>query len=276
MFFCNTNLLTYVTIAHTLINVVTLAIANHKGGAGKTATTHNLGAALAAEGLRVLLVDADPQGSLTQSCGLAEPAGRSLAEVLGGSSPGRLRLADILVTVSERLTLAPADIALAGCELGLVSRLGRESVLKKALATRSDDFDICLIDCPPSAGLLTVAALVAADSVIIPTQPQAADLRGLRLFLDSVSQVQAELNPELQLLGVLVTFYDSRLNHHRAALAALQDSGLPVLPVTIGRSVRVAEAAGAGQPVTEYEPANKQAENYRQLAGEIIKWLNRT
>jgi chromosome partitioning protein len=256
-----------------LASVKTLAVANHKGGVGKTATAHNLGAALAAAGLRVLLVDADPQGSLTGICGAEDVEGRSLAEVLGGSSPGRLQLVDVLHQVGENLSLVPADLALAACELGLTSRLGREGVLRKALATVSGQFDLVIIDCPPSLGLLTVGALVAADAVLVPTQPQIVDLRGLALFLESVKTLQTELNPGLQLLGVLVTFYDSRLNHHRQAVEFIQSAGLPLLPVLIGRSVRVSEAAGQGQSVIQYEPNNPQAENYRQLASEVNKWL---
>jgi len=250
-----------------------LALANQKGGVGKTATAHNLGAILARDGLRVLLVDVDPQSSLTQVCRVGDVAGRSLAEVLGGAQPGRLPLSGAIVDLGGGLAIAPGDIALAAAELGLTSRLGREGVLKKALATVARDYDLILIDCPPSLGLLTVGALTAADAVLVPTQPLAVDLRGLRLFLETVDQVRQELNPALLLLGVLVTFYDARLNHHRQAIETMQSAGIPVLPVLIGRSIRVAEAAGAGQSVATFEPANPQAENYKQLAEVVRRWL---
>lgn len=252
----------------------TLTIANQKGGVGKTASAHALGVILAGQGLRVLVVDTDPQASLTQACGVTDCAGASLAEVLGGATPGRLRLADVVQDLGGGLSLAPADIALAACELGLTSRLGREAVLRKAVQTQAGRFDLALIDCPPSLGLLTVGALVAADSVLIPTQPQAADLRGVRLFLETLETIKQELNPALEVLGILPTFYDGRLNHHKQALEAMQAAGLPVLPVTIGRSVRVAEAAGAGQSIATFAPGNPQADNYRKLSELVTQWLN--
>ncbi|MCI0649939.1 MAG: ParA family protein [Chloroflexi bacterium] len=252
-----------------------IAIANHKGGVGKTASTHALGTALGELGQRVLLVDVDPQSSLTAACGVDTAANESLAEVLGGVAPGQLSLPDVLLDVGDGLPihLVPADIALAPNELGMVQRYGRESLLQSALAAVSRTYDVCLIDCPPSLGLLTVNALRAATAVIIPTQPQISDLRGLKLFLDTIVQIRQEINPRLEILGILVTFLDSRLIHHQDALATMRGQGLPVFEVRIGRSVRVAEAAAAGESIVIYDPSNPQAENYRQLAKEIEKWL---
>jgi chromosome partitioning protein len=253
-----------------------IAIANHKGGVGKTATTHALGASLAGLGHRVLMVDADPQSSLTNACGV-QAAGESLAEVLGGATMGLLPLGKVLLNVadveSSHLHLAPADIALSANELGLVQRIGREHVLKTALATVGNAYDICLIDCPPSLGMLTVNALAAAHLVIVPTQPQISDVRGLILFLETVSSIRAAINPNLKILGVLVTFYDGRTIHHRDAVQTLKDQGLPLFETMIGRSIRVAEAPAAGESVVTYDPQNPQAENYQQLAREVDTWL---
>ncbi len=257
--------------------MITIAIANHKGGVGKTATAHALGAGLAALGQRVLLVDIDPQGSLTAAAGVEDATGQSLAEVLGGAAAGQLALADILIDVSDQdtavLHLAPADIQLSVNELGITQRMGRENILKKTLTAVSRSYDICLIDCPPSLGLLTVNALAAANYAIVPTQPQISDLRGLRLFLDTVTSIRAEINPGLQILGVLLTFYDDRLIHHQDAVSVLQGQKIPLFAAKIGRSVRVAEAPAAGESILTYDPDNKQAAAYKQLANEVNTWL---
>jgi|CXWK01.1.fsa_nt_gi chromosome partitioning protein len=251
-----------------------IAIANQKGGTGKSATTHALGAVLASElQRRVLMVDIDPQSSLTEAAGVGDAEGISLAEVLGGATPGKTKLQDIIVEVSENLFLAPADLALAATELGLASRMGRENVLKKALATVANYFDVTLIDCPPSLSLLTVNALTAADAVLIPTQPQAVDLRGLSLFLETLQNIRQELNPELETLGILPTFFDRRLTHHRDAIEAMERAELPLMQVRIGRSVRVAEAAANGETVVTFDPKNPQALAYRELAEAINQWL---
>lgn len=255
----------------------TIAIANHKGGVGKTATTHALGAGLAGMDYRILLVDIDPQASLTAAAGVEGAAGQSLAEVMGGASPGHLRLDSILVDVADDGTavchLAPADIALSVNELGLVQRMGRENILYNALAPFASAYDVCLIDCPPSLGILTVNALRAATAVIIPTQPQISDLRGLKLFSDTLTRIRSEINPQLQILGILLTFYDGRLVHHQDAESVLQQQGLPLFRTRIGRSVRVAEAPAAGESILTYDPANPQAENYQALTSEVDRWL---
>jgi chromosome partitioning protein len=254
----------------------TIAIANHKGGVGKTATAHALGVALGQLGRRVLLVDIDPQSSLTMACGVISAAGESMAEVLGGVTPGTAKLTDILLNVGNGGTavhLAPADIALAPNELGLTQRYGREALLYHALSDVSDYYDACLIDCPPSLGLLTVNALRAATAVIIATQPQISDLRGLALFLDTIDQVKQQINPQLKIAGILVTFADGRLIHHQDAIETMKGRGLPLFQTVIGRSVRVAEAAAAGESIVTYDPDNPQATNYKLLANEVDQWL---
>jgi len=256
--------------------MLTIAIANHKGGVGKTATCHALGAGLAGLGWRVLLVDADPQSSLTAACGVDDAAGESLADVLGGAAAGPLALPDILLDVGQpgqTLHLAPADIALAVNELGMVQRLGREGLLKNALGVVGRAYDVCLIDCPPSLGLLTVNALAAAAGVIIPTRPQISDLRGLKLFLDTLAGIKQAINPRLDVLGVLVTFFDGRLIHHQDAVSVLKSQGVRLFNTFIGASVRVAEAPAAGESVITYDPANKQTAAYLELTKEVEAWL---
>ncbi len=257
--------------------MIIIPIANHKGGVGKTATTHALGAALAALDYRVLLVDIDPQSSLTAAADVDAPR-ESMAEVMGNSDPGTLPLTSILVDVSEVdgqiLHLAPSDIKLSLNERGIYQRLGRENILQKALATVNGRYDVCLIDCPPSLSILTINALRAAHGVIIPTQPQISDLRGLKLFLDTVDAIREEINPDLKIAGIVVTFYDGRTIHHKDAVETLHARGFPIFDTMIGRSIRVAEAPAAGESITTYDPENKQAMNYNQLAQEVSAWLS--
>lgn len=247
-----------------------IMIANQKGGTGKTTTALNLGARLAEAGLRVLLVDMDPQSSLTLATA-GDCHGQSMAEVLGGAQPGTLSLVKVIKHIRERLDLAPSDIALSSNELGMDRRPLRELLLQKALATVSKNYDVCLIDCSPSLGLLVVNALTAAHAVISPTLPAALDLRGLKLFVESLEQIKADLNPGLEHLGVLVCQFDPRLNLHQAALTDLKESGLPIFPVTISKSVKAALTAGAGEALTR----GPLAEQYNQLAKEVNKWLKR-
>jgi chromosome partitioning protein len=252
----------------------TFSLANHKGGVGKTTTVHNLGALMAEIGWRVLMVGIDPQASLTSAVGIGDCSDRSMAEVLGGYQPGELKLEQIILNIAPGLDLAPSDLAMANVELGLSQRMGRENVLKNALSAVADRYDITLIDCGPSLGLLTVNGLVASNEVIVPCQPSVLDLRGVSLFLKSLETIRNELNPNLHLFGILITQYDRRYTHHRDAVETIQAANLDILPVMIGRSVKVAEASGAGQPITTYEPGNPQAKNYRELALLLCEWMD--
>lgn len=252
-----------------------LSIANHKGGTGKTATARALGDVLAHKGYKVLMVDMDPQGSLTTSCGLSEVS-PNLTNVLGGAQPGNTPLKKIVRSVSDNLDLAPSDLSMAGVDLGLISRMGGDYVLSKILAGVSGDYDLCLIDCPPSLSKLVINALAASQAVLIPAQPMPVDVAGAKLFIDTVSEIRESLNPDLSILGILLTFYDDRLNTHKAGLEAMTRAGWPVLPVRIGRSVRVGEAAGLGESVITFEPDNPQAAAYERLGGLIELWLKKT
>mgnify|MGYP003373467073 CR=1 FL=1 len=249
-----------------------IAVANHKGGVGKTAIAQNVGALLAEGGRRVLLVDVDPQSSLTGAFGI-EDTERNLASVLGGADEGHLAMVDIIRPVGERLDLAPSDISLAAAELGMIGRVGRENVLKRVLAPLGGRYDVTVIDCPPSLAVLTINALNASAGVLIPTQPQAADLRGLKLFLQTLEQLRRGLDrDDLSIVGIVPTFYDSRLVHHRDAIEAMARGRLNVL-TPIGRTVKFAEAVAAGKPLHQYEPGNVQVDALRTLTGQVETWL---
>jgi chromosome partitioning protein len=239
-----------------------IAIANQKGGVGKTTTTLTLGAALVERGRSVLLVDLDPQSSLTIALGIDGEEG-NLHQVIGSATSGTKTIRDIAHQISPRFYLAPSDIALSRSEAGLMVRLGRESVLKKAL--QDVRFDYVLIDCLPSLGILTINALVAANEVIIPTACEYLALRGIALFYQTLREVQS-INADLRVLGILPTFFDSRLVHARDVLQAMKDRELPVFELEIARSVRFAEASLSGESILTYARDNPGARAYRRLA----------
>jgi chromosome partitioning protein len=213
----------------------TIAVANQRAGVGKTSITLSLGMALAEIETRVLLVDMDPMSALSAACGVEEAEGVSLAEVLGGSRPGELGMWDILKEVlpNHQCYLAPSDLSLAQSELGLNFRMGRESVLRNALYTVESDFDLALIDCPSSLGMLTVNALNSAQAVLIPIRPEIPDIRAVSLFLAQLDRFKEEINPDLETLGVLITYYNPALEHHIKAIEAMREEGLPLLPIGI-------------------------------------------
>lgn len=251
----------------------TIAICNHKGGVGKTTTAHTLGAYFALAGYRTLLIDMDSQGSLTQACGVYNCAGASMAEVLGALEPGDLALADIIVNLGDNLDIAPADIALVGTQMGLVTRIQREYALHDALAPVRDKYDLIFIDCPPGQGLLTANALTAADGAICPITPSKQDVDGLALFARyTFLPVVDELNPHLKLIGVLVTQFNARRLLDRAIIQDLKDTNTPLLQV-IGESVRVREAPGVHETILTYDPDNPRAHEYSQLGYEVGKWV---
>ena len=245
----------------------TLAVANQKGGVAKTTTVASLGAALAAAGRKVLLVDLDPQGCLTFSLGHdPDTLSGSIHEVLLGDVP----TAQVLLDTAEGPRLLPATIDLAGAEAMLLMRPGREYALKRALATVAADFDVILVDCPPSLGVLTLNGLTAADAVLVPLQCETLAHRGVGQLLRTVTDVQEITNPELRMLGVLPTLYDSRTTHSRDVLADVADRyHLPLLAPAIPRTVRFAEASASGSSVLTGRK-NKGAAAYRQLATNLL------
>lgn len=241
----------------------TVAIANQKGGVAKTTTTVSLGAALADLDASVLVVDLDPQGCLTFSLGHdPDQLEMSVHDVLLGEE----EIADVLVTTEDGVTLLPATIDLAGAEALLLMRPGREYALKRALAEVAQDYDVILIDCPPSLGVLTLNGLTAADSVIVPLQCETLAHRGVGQLLRTVTEVQQITNPNLDLLGVIATIYDARTTHSRDVLADVADRyDLAVINPPIPRTVRFAEASASGASVLRGRK-NKGAVAYRELA----------
>lgn len=246
-----------------------IAFINQKGGTGKTTSTLNVGAALARDGYKVLLIDIDPQGNLTTSAGLVELLENepTVYEVLKGQ--------DINKAIKQKkgaYDILPTDIRLSGADIELSAVAGRDYILKEAIEALEIEYDYILIDCPPSLSVITLMGLTAADSVIIPVQAQYLALKGMAQLIDTINLVKKRMNPGLEIAGVLLTMYDSRKNLDREILENVT-AAFPnkVFNTTINNNVALAEAPAFGMDIYEYKPDSKGAQQYEQLTDEIIK-----
>jgi chromosome partitioning protein len=252
-----------------------IAITNQKGGVGKTTTTVNLGVGLAKDGHRVLLIDADPQGSLTVSLGIKDPDSldESLATVMTASIEDmQLPLETGIIQHEEGVDLMPSNIELSGIETGLFNTMSREFVLRNYINTVKHNYDFILIDCMPSLGMMTINALVASDSVIIPSQPNFLSTKGLNLLLRSISKVKRSINPALRVDGILLTMVDNRTNNAKDIISSLRQSvgqNIRVFDTEIPHSVRAAESALAGVSIFTHDRNGKVAAAYENLTKEV-------
>jgi chromosome partitioning protein len=247
-----------------------VALCNQKGGVGKTTSTINLGAALTEYGRKVLLVDFDPQGALSVGLGVQpHQLDRTLYNVLMEAD---VTLDDILLKTNvPGMDLLPSNIDLSAAEVQLVGEVAREQTLARVLAPALPDYDYVLIDCQPSLGLLTVNALTAANSVIIPLECEFFSLRGVALLIDTIEKIRQRLNPELTIEGILATMYDARTVHGREVFARVVEAfGETVFDTVITRTVRFPETTVAGEPITTWAPSSSGAKQYRSLAKEVL------
>lgn len=257
-------------VSHIIGQTKILAIINQKGGVGKSTTAVNLAAALGAAGKEVLLVDLDPQGNATSGYGIDKrDIDQCVYNVLLGETPVE---EVILAEVGKGVDVLPSTISLAGAEVELVNEMARENRLKNALGSLRGRYDYILIDCPPSLGLLTINALVAADKLLIPIQCEFYALEGVTKLLDSMKRVKSVLNPSLDIYGIVLTMYDARTNLSKQVVDEVRSFfGDTVFETVIPRTVKLSEAPSYGQPVLDYAPENKGTEAYNELAQEVIK-----
>ena len=256
-------------VTHVVGQTKVIAIINQKGGVGKSTTAINLSAALGEMGKQVLLIDLDPQGNSSSGLGVEKNrVSRCIYDALLNDIP----LTDIIIPdVSKGLDVVPATINLAGAEVELVSEMARENRLKDAIGPMRGRYDYIFIDCPPSLGLLTINALVAADKLLIPIQCEFYALEGVTKLLDSMKRVKSRLNPSLDIYGVLLTMSDNRTTLSRQVSDEVRRFfGKIVFETSIPRTVKLSEAPSFGQPITQYDPTGKGAQSYIDLAKEVI------
>lgn len=247
-----------------------IAMVNQKGGVGKTTSTVSLGAALAGYGRKVLLVDFDPQGALSVALGMNPNA--SDLSIYNLLTDNDCHVGDVITSTKvPGLDLIPSNIDLSAAEVQLVSEVGREYALQRALAPVIDEYDIILIDCQPSLGLLTLNALTASNEVIIPMATEYFALRGVALLKDTIDKVTSRLNPQLKIVGVLPTMHDPRTLHSREVLESVTGAfGDTVFTTTINRTVKFPDSAVAGEPITQFAASSSGAQAYRRLAREVL------
>ena len=254
-----------------------LAVVNQKGGTGKTTTCENLGVGLAQEGKKVLLVDVDPQGSLTISLGYPRPddldstLSELMAKVMQETplSPG-----EGILHHEEGVDLIPANISLSGIEVSLVNAMSRETILKQLMEPLKRQYDFILLDCMPSLGMLTVNALAAADNVLIPVQAQYLSAKGLEQLLQTVNKVRRQINPKLRIEGILLTMVDGRTNYAKDISNLIREtygSKIKVFATDIPHSVRAAEISAEGKSIFRHDPKGKVASAYRTLTKEVVQ-----